>query len=280
MTDTMSKPIPKKRRQVKAFAKAMIPLWPSSTWIPEKENSIGEKTRSLKLELSAEPGALMGKNITKSFKIFTSGNPEEWILWQRDFNEVCVGLDVQTGAGCIRMVRQLLSDEPLKEFERMLATFPLQTQANCNLALDAVALNIFPANAYAKLKKHVRQGLWKPKALTERNIYTRISELNAQLASFPFQTGLLPEDKMKSKFINLCLPDWQQEFLKTGINEHFSTWDDILSKAEAMEQAQNAIAEATGASLDKENKREREEGEVDADSSPRASSESAYSGMK
>jgi hypothetical protein len=173
----MSEPIPKKLRQVKAFAKATIPLWPSSTWIPEKENSIGEKTRSLKLELSTEPGALMGKNIIKSFKTFRSGNPEEWIIWQRDFNEVCVGLDVQTGAGYIRMVRQLLSNEPLKEFERMLATFPLQTQANCNLALDAVALIIFPANAHAKQKKYVRQGLWKPKALTVRNINARISEL-------------------------------------------------------------------------------------------------------
>jgi hypothetical protein len=120
MTESMSEPIPKKLRQVKAFAKAMIPLWPSSTWIPEKENSIGEKTRSLKLELSTEPGALMGKNITKSFKIFRSGNPEEWILWRPDFTEVCAGPDAQTGAGCIRMVRQLLSDEPLKEFERML----------------------------------------------------------------------------------------------------------------------------------------------------------------
>jgi hypothetical protein len=114
----------------------------------------------------------MGKNVTKSFKMFRSGNPEEWNLWLRDFNEVCAGPpDVQTGAGCVRMARQLLSDEPPKEFERMLATFPLQTQeANCNLALDAVALIIFPANACAKQKKHVRQGLWKPKALTARNI--------------------------------------------------------------------------------------------------------------
>jgi hypothetical protein len=80
---------------------------------------------------------------------------------------------------------------------------------------------------------------------------TRISELNAQLASFPFQTGLLPEDEMKSAFVNLCLPDWQQEFLKTGIKEHSSTWDDILSKAKAMEQAQNAITEAVGTSINK-----------------------------
>jgi hypothetical protein len=80
------------------------------------------------------------------------------------------------------------------------------------------------------------------------------------IASFPFQTGLLPEDEMKSAFINLCLPDWQQEFLKTGINEHSSSWDEMLSKAEAMEQAQNAIAEATGININKENKREREEG--------------------
>jgi hypothetical protein len=74
---------------------------------------------------------------------------------------------------------------------------------------------------------------------------------------------------MKSVFVNLCLPDWQPEFLKTGINECSSTWDDISSKAEAMEQAQNAIAEATGTSINKENKREREEGEVNTGFSPK-----------
>jgi hypothetical protein len=117
VTNEVPEPIPKKLRQIEAFAKATIPLWPSSTWVPEKQNSIGEKTRSLKLESSTEPGASVGKNTTKSFEIFRSGDPEEWMLWRRDFNEVCVGLDVQTGAGCIRMVRQLLSDEPQKNLE-------------------------------------------------------------------------------------------------------------------------------------------------------------------
>jgi hypothetical protein len=38
----------------------------------------------------------------------------------------------------------------------------------------------------------------------------------------------MPEDELKSAFINLCLPDWQQEFLKTGINEYSSTWVEIF----------------------------------------------------
>ena len=102
--------------------------------------------------------------------------------------------------------------------------------------------------------------MWKPKILTIRIVYTRICELNAQLvASYPNQTGLLPEDEMKSAFINLCLPDWQQQFLKTGINEYSSTWPKILSKAEALEQAEVAIAEMAPA---KDGKRDREEGEV------------------
>jgi hypothetical protein len=166
MADAMSEPIPKKQRQVEAFAEAMIPsLWcPRSTWVPDKENSVGERTRSLQSELSTEPGDSNGKNLTKSFKICRSGNPEEWMLWQCDFNEVCVGLDIQTGASCNRMVRQLLLDQPLKEFERILATFPLKTQANCNLALvDAVAVLIFPNNARAKQKKPHMTRIVEPK---------------------------------------------------------------------------------------------------------------------
>jgi hypothetical protein len=84
MTDAMSEPIPKKQMQVEAFAEATTPLWPRSTWIPEKENSVGEKTRSLESELSTKPGDSNGKNSAKSFKIGRSGNPEEWTLWRRN----------------------------------------------------------------------------------------------------------------------------------------------------------------------------------------------------
>jgi hypothetical protein len=65
---------------------------------------------------------------------------------------------------------------------------------------------------------------------------------------------------MKSAFINLCMSDWQQEFLKTGINEYSSTWEEILSKAEALETAEIAIAESAPTKDD--NKHTIEDGEI------------------
>jgi hypothetical protein len=41
-----------------------------------------------------------------------------------------------------------------------------KTIANCNKALDSVAIQIVPMNAYAKQKKNICQGMGKPKALT------------------------------------------------------------------------------------------------------------------
>jgi hypothetical protein len=67
---------------------------------------------------------------------------------------------------------------------------------------------------------------------------------------------VLPEDELKSAFINACLPEWQQEFLKADINEHASTWEEIISKAEALETAELALAERAPA------KRNVEEGEI------------------
>jgi hypothetical protein len=49
MTNSMSKPIPKKPEVQRAFAHPMIPLWPRATWVPDKANEAGEKTHSLKL---------------------------------------------------------------------------------------------------------------------------------------------------------------------------------------------------------------------------------------
>jgi hypothetical protein len=80
MTNSLSKPFSKKQKPTRAFAKAIIPLWPRATWVPEKEYVNGEKMRSLKLRLSTEPGNVNGRTLTKIFKISHSGLPEEWIL--------------------------------------------------------------------------------------------------------------------------------------------------------------------------------------------------------
>jgi hypothetical protein len=66
---------------------------------------------------------------------------------------------------------------------------------------------------------------------------------------------VLPGDELKSAFINVCLPKWQQEFLKVDINEHASTWEETISKAEALETAELALAERAPA---KRNIEERE----------------------
>jgi hypothetical protein len=260
MTNSMCKPVPEKPKPQKAFASPVIPLWPRAAWVPDKNNEAGEKSRTLKLTLSAEPGNLNGKTLTKVFKIFRSGTPEEWTLWRQDFYGICTGMSIVTGANHNRMIRQPLSDEPLKEFESQIANFATETIAHCNEALHAVAvIQVFPNNACAKQKKHFRQGMWKPKALATRNTHTRFCELNAQLLNFPNQTGVLPVNELKSAFINICAPEWQQEFLETGINECSSTWEEILTKAEALENAEAAVAESKATTNDK---RSLEEGEA------------------
>jgi hypothetical protein len=77
MTNSTSKATPRKQKMA-----PMIPLWPRATWAPETlKNQAGEKTRKVKLTLSTEPGNENGKTLTKEFKIFRTGSPEEWILW-------------------------------------------------------------------------------------------------------------------------------------------------------------------------------------------------------
>jgi hypothetical protein len=140
----MSKLIPKKPRPIKAFAKAIIPLWLRATWVPEKENSIGEKMRSLKLEMSTEPGNLQGRTLSKSFKIFRLGSPVKWIIWCTDYAKICIRMSITTGSARNGMVCQMLSDEPLKEFQQMLATFVTETIMNNNHMPDSVAVQISP----------------------------------------------------------------------------------------------------------------------------------------
>jgi hypothetical protein len=77
-----------------------------------------ENTRSLKLELPTKPGNKEGKTLTKNFKIFCSGSPEEWILWHdMDYNKICIRMSITLWVARNWMVRQMLSDEPLKAFK-------------------------------------------------------------------------------------------------------------------------------------------------------------------
>jgi hypothetical protein len=89
-----------------------------------------------------------GRTLAKIFKIFHSGLPEEWIQWQTNYNEVCVGMSITSGSERNRMVHPMLWDEPLKEFEQMLATYQTETVVNNNHSLDSsVAMQIFATNA-------------------------------------------------------------------------------------------------------------------------------------
>jgi hypothetical protein len=63
------------------------------------------------------------------------------MLWRQDFYEICAGMSIVTGANHNRMIRQLLSDEPLKEFELQIANFATETIAHCNEALNDPSLS-------------------------------------------------------------------------------------------------------------------------------------------
>jgi hypothetical protein len=86
-------------------------LFHENTMLDESHWRCGSPTRTTKLEknshfevdLSAEPGNLNGKTLTKTFKIFRSGTPEEWMLWLQDFCETCTGMSIVTGANHNRM---------------------------------------------------------------------------------------------------------------------------------------------------------------------------------
>lgn len=192
MTDAMSKPIPnKKQRQVEAFPKATIPLWPSSAWAERRQGALSQSSqRSRQLKWQK----------LQDLRIRQSSRRMDALVTR--LQQSLLGLDIKTGVSCNgTMVRQLLSEEPLKEFERILATSPLETQANCNLALDAVAVLIFP-NKQKKIcdkrdcgSQRSSSQLWKPKVLTIRNVCTRLHELNAQLANFRNQTVCSPKTK-------------------------------------------------------------------------------------
>jgi hypothetical protein len=75
------------------------------------------------------PGNKEGKTLTKSFKNFQTGSPEEWILWRTDCYEVCTGMLIATGSAKNLMVYQMLLQQ--KQMQTTINHWmPLQLQSS------------------------------------------------------------------------------------------------------------------------------------------------------
>ena len=218
----------------------VVPLLSALKWGSEES-----KFRSLKLNLKTVPDDAASATFAQYFFIFGSGTAEEWLHWEKDFEDLCKNLKLTSGPAKIGMVKKLLEGSARKNFENAM-TGKTETVANCDAALKKVKEPIFGEQAAELQKRFLRYGCKKPRGLSVRETAHAYVELNEDLPRYPsYQndvlTQKLTDDEVKSGFFRLLPNHWIRKIEETpNFNENTASFADIVDFAERLELSEKS----------------------------------------
>ncbi len=116
---------------------------------------------------------------------FSSGMPEEWLMFRKSLTKVIVGQNLTTGPGKYALVRRVLTGDALAAFEAAATKHGNITNDNFNACMADVTKHIFPVRALAKQKRFMRRFLRKQSDTKIREHVARVVEINEYLTDFP-----------------------------------------------------------------------------------------------
>lgn len=137
---------------------------------------------------------------------FNEGTPEQWIALLTALDEIWTQNQVTTASDRLALVRAVLREESLAQFEASLIvqqTTPTDNATNENaveeeplpltiefidVALKEVAENVFPHRALEMQKLWMRRGLKKPTDMSFRALSSAVNRMNNALPYFPGAT--------------------------------------------------------------------------------------------
>ena len=218
----------------------VVPLLSALKWGSEES-----KFQSLKLNLKTVPDDAASATFAQYFFIFGSGTAEEWLHWEKDFEDLCKNLKLTSGPAKIGMVKKLLEGSARKNFENAM-TGKTETVANCDAALKKVKEPIFGEQAAELQKWFLRYGCKKPRGLSVRETAHAYVELNEDLPCYPsYQndvlTQKLTDDEVKSGFFRLLPNHWIRKIEETpNFNENTASFADIVDFAERLELSEKS----------------------------------------
>jgi len=188
--------------QQKKKPECIVPLLRELEEVIPKNKRIVMKLRSNPLQADSQ----LYEIVTR---VFDHGTPEEWIFYGRTMKRILIGQNITSGPNKFCMICRLLEGKGLANFEASITTNGYtETVANLELALNDVAIPIFPKQTLQKQRSTMCCHMKKPIGLPVAHYWARLVELNGYLTDFP---GGLDQNKI--------LEDDLKEVLEFGIPE-------------------------------------------------------------
>ena len=150
---------------------------------------------------------------------FSSGTPEEFLMFRENVERVCKGQNVTDGPGKFLIARRLLEGDALAVFNGALPAGEQETSDNFEVCMNAVRDFVFPPRALLIQKRYLRRFVRKQSGQKTRDFIAHLREINNYLLKFPpVNPGEVPQALSDDELLDLLefgVPTtWQREMVR------------------------------------------------------------------
>ena len=246
--------IPKKKN---FRLKPILPLVPIPSKTPGEDKS---KFIAIDLRTRAGGGEPTSGTYKKFVPLFEEGDPQAWIDFLKNLEEIWVQNSVSGPSDRKSTVRAILKGESLDAYDSALAERlsdgHAMTTEDTDEALKVVAKTIFPHRALESQKMWMNRMMRKPSELSTRKMASAITRINNDLPRFPAATEASKfSDLEVVSLLEWSLPDhWRAKFDYDGYIPTEGNKTKLIAACEAIERNEaDAKPDATPANNKKEN---------------------------
>jgi hypothetical protein len=206
------------------------------------------------LKLRTHPMDPASPQFSYEMSYFSSGTPEEFLLWQQGLKKVLDGQGIIAGPDMFATTRRMLEGDALATFNSAITQDNNETVHQFARCMNALKRYIFPKRALQVQKRWMRRYLRKPKDKTIREFVARVREINSWFSTYPVLDGEvnmpqgLNEDEILDLLENGIPNSWKKEMLKQGFDITEKSIQEFVEFCERLE-----ICEATNPVITKRN---------------------------
>ena len=196
-----------------------------------------KKNEYLVMKLRSDPTDPASQTYDLTIKYFSTGTPEEWLIFRRDVSRVLVGQNITTGPAQYAMIRWLIVGDTLAVFNAAATKRGAESTDNFKLCLRDVTTHVFPQRALNRQKRYMRRYMRKQVGMSTREFAARLAELNAYLADFPpFENDQgLAQDEIID-ILEFGVPNaWQRNMVLQGFDPMLHTPSEFVEFCERHE---------------------------------------------
>jgi len=109
---------------------------------------------------------------------FSTGSPEEWLLFMDNFYKAIIGQNITDGPGCYEFAERVLKGDAFATFRHKTIETGNRTVENFDMVMSKLSAHIFLVHTYREQKHYMCRFLKKPKDWSVSKFFSCMQEIN------------------------------------------------------------------------------------------------------